>query len=97
LPLYQEKGWRKDSRTYRGFYRACGRQYPGEIQEHHRGLYQVYIFNPPVQQLKRHPHGPCFIPQADGRFKVHLAHTPRDVDHVIVSVETILREALGSR
>ncbi|MGQ9595129.1 MAG: hypothetical protein ACUVXH_11460 [Anaerolineae bacterium] len=97
LPLYQEKGWHKDGHTYRGFYRACGRKYAGEIHERYRGLYQVYIHNPPVQQLKHHPHGPCFLPQGDGRFKVHLDHTPEDVDHVIVSVETILQEALGGR
>lgn len=97
LPLYQEKGWQKDGRTYRGFFRAHGRRYPGEIHEPHPGLYQVYISNPPVQQLKRHPHGPCFMPQGGGQFKVHLDHTPRDVDHVIASVETILKEALGGR
>jgi hypothetical protein len=95
-PLYQEKGWRKEGRLYRGYYRVDGRRWRGEIIERHRGFYEAFICNPPLQNLRRHPHGPCFNRSGgNGRFKVHFQKMPRDVDHIIVNVETILSEALG--
>ena len=98
-PLYQAKGWRKEGRLYRGYYRVDGRRWMGEIRERHRGFYEAFIYLPSsldVKALKRHPHGPCFNRNGgDGRFKVHFQQMPKDVDHIIVNVETILSEALG--
>lgn len=98
-PLYQEKGWRREGHTYLGYYQVNGRRWSGEIREYHRGFYEAFINLPSfadVQALKRHPHGPCFNrSDGDGRFKVHFQRMPRDVDHIIVNVETILSEALG--
>ena len=98
-PLYQEKGWRREGRAYQGYYRVNGRRWRGEIRERHRGFYEPFIHLPSsldVRALKRHPHGPCFNRRGDdGRFNVHFREMPRDVDHIIVNVETILGEALG--
>jgi len=94
-PLYEEKGWRKEGRVYRGYYRANGRRWRGEIRELHRGFFEAFIWNPPLDALERHPHGPCFQ-RRNGRFNVHLNKMPRDVDHLITNVETILKEALTS-
>ena len=95
-PLYQEKGWRKEGRLYRGYYRVDGSRWRGEIVEHHQGFYEAFIYNPPLQQLDRHPHGPCFNRCSDrGRFHVHFQEMPKNVDHIIVNVETILSEARG--
>ena len=95
-PLYHEKGWRREGCVYRGYYRVSGRRWRGEIRERHRGFYEAFIYNPPLQNLRRHPHGPCFNRSVgSGRFKVHFQRMPKDVNHIIVNVETILSEALG--
>lgn len=94
-PLYLEKGWRKEGCVYRGYYQVDGRRWRGEIVERHRGFYEAFIYDPPLQHLQCHPHGPCFNRSGVDRFKVHLREMPRSVDHIIVNVETILGEALG--
>lgn len=96
--LSQEKGWHRVGDTYQGEFQANGRSWRGEIRCPYPGGYEVYIYDLPIQQLKRHPHWPCFRRKGrNGRFKVHFAKTPQNVDHVISNVETILAEALALR
>lgn len=96
IPLYEEMGWRKNGHLYQGYYQANGRKWRGEIYEHYRGFYEAFIYNPPVQNLKRHPHGPCFNPNGvTGRWKVHFREMPMNVDQAIMNIETILKEALS--
>lgn len=96
--LSQEKGWHWVGDIYQGEFQANGRSWRGEIRCPYPGGYEVYIYNLPIQQLKRHPHWPCFHRKGNtGRFKVHFAKTPQNVDHIIANVETILAEALSNK
>lgn len=95
MPLYEEKGWRKNGHLYQGYYRINGRRWRGEIYERYPGFYEAFIYDPPVQNLKRHPHGPCFNPNGTaGRWKVHFREMPMNVDQAIMNIETILKEAV---
>lgn len=96
-PLWVEKGWQRNGNGYTGTYRAGGRQWRGLIEEPYPGGYKAFIWDPPLRELDRHPHRPCFRRNGGGgRYEVHFQSLPASLDHAITNVETVLAEALGS-
>lgn len=98
-PLWVEKGWRRTGQGFEGFYRAGGRQWRGLITSPYPGAFEAYIWNPPLAELERRTnHRYCFRSSGPGgRFSVHFSTMPTSLDHAIVAVEGVLREAMGIR
>ncbi len=93
-PLYIKPGWIQDGNKYRGYYRTRFGAWKGEIAK--KGdIFRVYIFNPPIKQLKHHPRWPCFHERNTRKWEIDLAKNPTDFDvnAVIFYVEKIIVES----
>ena len=51
----------------------------------------VYVHDVPLSILAG-PHGGCFVEVKPGKFRVHFAVIPQDVNSVIFYIETVLQE-----
>lgn len=96
-PLWSEKGWRRTSQGFEGFYRAGGRQWRGLIVSPYPGSFEAYIWHPPLADLERRTsHRYCFQGSGvGGRYKVHFSAMPVSLDHAIAAVEAVLSQAVG--
>ena len=92
---WEENGWILDSddRELHGYYRTMRQSFRGRVDLDGTGDHRYFITDPP-SGLKHHPHGACFMYQGDGWHWVHFNVKPLNVDAGIVSIETILREAI---
>ena len=96
FPLWVVKGWQRDGTGYTGYYRAGGRRWRGRIRVPYPGYYVAYIWNPPLRELARHSYFLHFQRRGgDGRYLVHFCRRPLSLDHVILSIEMVLEEALS--
>lgn len=107
-PLHQQKGWKEvkafgfllgNKTEYRGYYRTKLGAYKGKAYVTPSGRVEFYIENPPMYALRIHKRGPCFMKQPfDGNwFLVHKHNTYCDLGSGIITIETILYEALSGR
>ncbi|MCS7222652.1 MAG: hypothetical protein RML36_07890 [Anaerolineae bacterium] len=102
-PLWAEKGWRREGNAYHGYFRANGWSWRGRVEVPYPGGYTVYIWDPPIGNLKamNHPHHPCFMDKTregfSDRYRVHFHTTPSSLDHIITNIEQILREAMSGK
>ena len=90
---WEEQGWRMNGYLLLGYYRTFYGAYKGRIELFDSGDHQYHVHNPPPQ-LRHHPHWPCFISRGGGLFWVHFSLKPKNVDAGILTIETILREAI---
>ena len=93
LPYWQERGWVRDGVHYRGTYQTDYGCFIGHIQQKSSKEYDVYIFEPPMQELAKHPHFTCFQARNQGWWHVHLSRQPADASSAIMAVEKTLTEA----
>lgn len=90
---WEDQGWKYSGYELNGYYRTYYGAFRGRIQLSNSGLHRYYIFSPPPQ-LKKHPHWACFVYKGDDMYWVHFSTEPKNVDTGIVTIETIIREAL---
>lgn len=89
--LYLRKGWVQNGNSYYGYYNTIYGAWAGEIIR--RGdIFNVYIIDPPLKQLKRHPKALCIDKLSKHKCSVHLRKQPKDrnVDGIIFYIEQIL-------
>ena len=94
IPLYVQRNWVQKGNTYEGYYRTRFGAWRGEIER--RGdIFTVFIFDPPLDQLKKHPRWPCFHHHTNGKWNLDLYKNPKagDVDSVIFYVEGVIIES----
>ena len=91
-PYWQENGWKRLGRMYRGYYTTDYGTWNGLIEENYRGSYSFHIFNPP-EVLKNSFHWSCFSNKGNGKYSIHFSRKPRDVSSGIIKVEQIIRES----
>ncbi|MFY9607382.1 MAG: hypothetical protein WAU45_02045 [Blastocatellia bacterium] len=96
VPYWQERGWRREGRNYRGTYKTAYGSFLGLIEEVRPGNYRLYIYDPP-QPLRSHSHWTCFQDLGSGSFRIHMARMPRDVGSGILGIERLLTEAFEGR
>lgn len=92
--LWRRQNWVKKGNCYEGWYRTRFGAWQGRIER--RGdIFKPTIFDPPVQQLKKHPRWVCFGRIKGKWWRIHLAINPagQDVDSVLFNVERILDES----
>lgn len=95
-PLYLKRGWKTNRNKYQGYYRTIYGAWRGEIIR--RGdVFNVFIFKPPLEQIKKHPRWPCFHRQRKDRWRIDLAKIPKDKDlsAIIFYVESIIFESFN--
>jgi hypothetical protein len=93
-PLYIKRGWSKTGNEFSGYYRTRFGAWKGLIIR--RGdVFHVYIFNPPIDEIKKHSRWPCFHDKGKGKWSIHLAMNPMDGDAnaIIICVENLLVES----
>jgi len=93
-PLYVKRGWSTNGNTYHGYYRTVHGAWRGEIIK--RGdRFNVFIFNPPVEQIQNHSRWPCFHIVKNDKWRIDLARNPNDGDisAIIFYVERIIIES----
>jgi hypothetical protein len=96
IPLYVKRGWAKNGNTYHGYYRTRYGAFRGEITR--RGdKFNVFIFKPPVEQIKKHSRWPCFHQGKNDQWRIALAKNPTDGDisAIIFYVERIIIESFS--
>ncbi len=93
--LFVQRGWIQNGDTYKGYYRTNYGAWKGEIIR--RGdKYKVYVINPPITQLKKHPEkSPCVHLINSKRAEVDLHTQPKnkDVGAIILYVEKLIVES----
>jgi hypothetical protein len=95
-PLYVKRGWTIKGNTYQGYYRTVYGAWRGEIIR--RGdKFNVFIFNPPVEQIKDHSRWQCFHQVKNDKWRINLAINPKDGDisAIIFYVERIIIESFS--
>jgi hypothetical protein len=94
-PYTEEQGWQRrnggwfGSPRLEGFYRTRFGSFKGEISI---ASSNFFIFDPP-DELRHHPHWICFSPRGGGKYAIHFAVRPRDIDSGILQVERLLHES----
>ena len=96
LPYHLESGWRKDGRTYHGYYRCRLGAFKGEIEERFNGDYKFFIFDPP-QQILNGSHKMCFTNNGGNRYHVHFGVNSENLEGGIMAVERLLYQNLNGR
>ncbi len=92
--LALKRGWVRKGNGFAGYYRTSYGAWKGEIFR--RGdKFNVFIYNPPVNNLKNHSRWPCFEERERNRWYVNLAVQPQDGDvgAIIFNVERIIIES----
>jgi len=93
IPYWRLRGWRRTSGTmYIGYFKTrLGRRH-GVIKWISQSNYSIYIHNIP-RKILNGPHRACFKEVKPGKFRVHFAQHPRDLNGAIFYMETLLQEA----
>lgn len=91
-PLWKKRGWRRDGRTYLGYFRTRFGAYQGIIVERFWGYTEFFIISPP-KCLKLHSHSICFFYKGDNKYEVHFTPKPKCPDEGIMAIERVLTEA----
>lgn len=93
--LFVQRGWVQNGNTYKGYYRTPYGAWRGEIiRRGHK--FRVFIIDPPILQLKKHPEkAPCIHIVNRRKAEVDLHKQPRDHDvgAIILYVETLIVES----
>lgn len=92
VAYWQERGWQRQGKDYRGTYQTAYGSFLGLIEEVRPGNYRLYISDPP-QELRLHSHWTCFQDLGNGSFRIHMSQMPRDVGSGILGIERLLTEA----
>ena len=95
-PLYLKRGWTTNRNRYQGYYRTTYGAWRGEINR--RGdKFNVFIFKPPIEQIKKHSRWPCFHKVKNDKWRIDLAKNPKDGDPsaIIFYVERIVVESFN--
>lgn len=94
MPYWQEMGWVKDGNSYNGFYKTRYGDWEGKVEPVHSREWKFYIYKPPLKQLKRHPHWPCFQKNgSENCYWLHFSRPPKDVSSGIIEIENIINES----
>lgn len=94
-PLLEKRGWQSKGKNHvAGHYATSFGTFAGEI----RGSWNewtVWIKDPPMQYVAKHPHHCCFHKHTNGWWTIHLAKNPADgdINSILAYVERLLEEA----
>jgi len=92
-PYWKVRGWRRVSQyEFVGFFKTPAGRIRGVCRFASRINYSFYLYDPPAGLL-RGPHGACFSAIGRGKYSVHFATPPSDVNTAIYYLETLLTEA----
>lgn len=96
IPYWQENGWVKTKKGYKGNYKTNYGKWRGFIQDNYKSNYSFYILDPPAE-VKRSAHGPCFFYLGDGIHFVHFSKKPRDASSGIMTIEKVICESFSGK
>jgi hypothetical protein len=93
IPYWRLRGWRQvKSNLYLGYFKTrLGRRH-GVIKWTSQYDFGFYVHDVPNAILEG-PHGGCFQEVKPGKFRVHFAQMPEDMNSAIFYLETVLQEA----
>jgi hypothetical protein len=92
VPYWQERGWQREGRRYRGNYQSPYAAFSGHIEEHAGGHIDFYLYNPSAE-IRRCSHWACFAHQGNDWYLVHMGRQPKDVSSGILTIERLITEA----
>jgi hypothetical protein len=93
IPYWVFRGWKhKPHNIYLGYFKTRLGYCHGVIKWNSEFDHSIYVHKVPAGILKG-PHRSCFTEVKPGKFRVHFAQPPRDLNGAIFYVETILMEA----
>mgnify|MGYP006290011033 CR=1 FL=1 len=85
---------RKNDVMYLGYFKAGKHRWHGVVKWATKWDYGIYVHDLP-QAVLDGPHGGCFTEVRPGKFHVHFAVEPDNVNQAIFYVETLLSEAIS--
>ncbi|UCD56058.1 MAG: hypothetical protein JSV16_09400 [Candidatus Hydrogenedentota bacterium] len=93
IPYWVLRGWRsKGKNVYLGYFKTRLGRCHGVIKWNSSYDFGIYVHDVPRVILDG-PHGACFAEVKPGKFRVHFAERPRDINSAIFYIETLLQEA----
>jgi len=93
--LFQQRGWQRRGKSYSGPFATKFGTWSGKIEDAGSGFLRVFIKDPPMAAVDKHPKRPCFYCDQHGWWRINLATPPvdGDVNAVIHYVERVLTES----
>jgi len=93
VPYWQVRHWRHvGDNVYLGYFKTRLGSCHGVIKWASRLDFNFYVHDVPATILDG-PHGACFTEVEPGKFRVHFAQLPEDLNSGIFYIETLLQEA----
>ena len=92
IPYWQERGWTRQGRMYRGSYQTPYAAFSGQIEEHLGGHIDFWLYMP-SNEIRSGNHWPCFQHRGNDWYLVHMARMPKDVSSGIITIERLITEA----
>jgi hypothetical protein len=92
--IMQQRGWQAHGKGFSGPYATPLGTWAGHIVKE-ADRFRVYIKNPPMHLIEKHPTRACFHDGKGGWWSIHLHTEPvdGDINSVIAYIERVLREA----
>jgi hypothetical protein len=93
VPYWQLRGWRQvRDGLYLGYFKTRIGSRHGVVKWNSPYDFAFYVHNIPTAILNG-PHGACFVLVKPGKYRVHFAQYPKDINSAIFYIETLLQEA----
>lgn len=96
VPYWQLRGWRRvKDNLYLGYFKTRLGRCHGVVKWSSQFNYGIYIHDVPAKILNG-PHAACFSEVKPGKYRVHFAQRPRDLNSAIFYMETLIQEAFNN-
>ena len=92
IPYWQQQGWIREGRRYRGTYQTPFGAFAGEIQQHLGGDIDFWLYMPSTE-IRNSEHWTCFQDRGHNWYLVHMARMAKDVSSGIMTIERLITEA----
>ena len=92
IPYWQERGWTRQGRMYRGSYQTPYAAFSGQIEEHPGGHIDFWLYMP-SNEIRSSGHWACFQHRGNDWFLVHMSKLPKDTSSGILTIERLITEA----
>ena len=97
IPYWQERGWTRKGRSYRGNYITPYGAYSGWISQPGFSEIKFHIQHPP-DCVFNSSHAGCFQSSGSGDwFSIHMSRRPQDVSSGILAIEHLISDCFRNR
>lgn len=95
-PYHILHNWKAYEYGYKGVFHTQFGIWWGAVVKEYNGRFSFYIYEPPLDKIKKHKYGACFSYRGNGWYLFNFIIPPKDISSGILEIENILTESLQS-